>query len=220
MGYTSQDTGLLLLPSALASAVGMVVVSIVGRKIDARLQIATGATIIIFTMYRLNRLTPESGKADFLLPLIFRSFGTVMMFLPLSLASLGAVPKRDVAAASGLYNLTRQLGGSVGIAILTTMIDTRTIFHRTQIVANLAANDPNVLARVQLYTRAFIAHGVDMLTAQKGGLALLDRVVSVQAQVMSFNDTFTMTAWAFAASLPLIMLLGKGDAKPGAQMGH
>jgi MFS transporter, DHA2 family, multidrug resistance protein len=220
MGYTSQDTGLLLLPSAMASAVGMVVVSFIGRKIDARLQIATGALIIIATMFRLNVLTPSSGKADFLLPLIFRSFGTVLMFLPLSLAALGAVPKKDVAAASGLYNLTRQLGGSVGIAILTTMIETRSTFHRTQMVAHLASNDPGVTARVQAYTGVFLAHGVDAISARTGGLALLDRVVAVQAQVMSFNDTFTMTAWAFGLSLPLILLLGKGVPKPGAQMGH
>jgi DHA2 family multidrug resistance protein len=130
------------------------------------------------------------------------------------------VPKKDVAAASGLYNLTRQLGGSVGIAILTTMIETRTTFHRTQMVAHLASNDPGVMARVHTYTSAFLAHGVDVITARTGGLALLDRVVGIQAQVMSFNDTFTMTAWAFALALPLIPLLGKGVPKPGAQMGH
>ncbi len=67
-------------------------------------------------MFWLNRLTPQTGADDLFWPLILWAAGTVCMFLPLSLASLGAVPKAEVAAASGLYNLTRQLGGSLAIA--------------------------------------------------------------------------------------------------------
>jgi DHA2 family multidrug resistance protein len=219
MGFTSEDTGFLLLPSALASAVGMVSFSMVGRNVDARAKIVCGSIIIILTLHHLNVMTVQTGAEDFFWPLIFRSLGTVMMFLPLSLAALGAVPKKDISNASGLYNLTRQLGGSIGIAGLTTLIDTRTQFHRTAIVAKIAANDPGTLERVQAYAHGFLARGFDPILSQKMGLGVLDRVVSVQASVMSFNDTFTVTAWGFMLAIPLAFLLGKGDAKPGVTAG-
>ncbi len=219
MGFTSEDTGFLLLPSAIASAIGMVGISIVGKNIDARLKIICGAGIIVMCLHHLNIMTIQTGADDFFWPMIFRSLGTVMMFLPLSLAALGAVPKKDISNASGLYNLTRQLGGSIGIAGLTTLIDVRTTFHRTDLVAKLGANDPQTLARVQAYAHAFLAKGFDPVLSQRMGLGLLDRVVSVQASVMSFNDTFTVTAWGFLLAMPLALLLGKGDAKPGMAAG-
>jgi MFS transporter, DHA2 family, multidrug resistance protein len=219
LGYTSEDTGFLLLPSALASAVGMVVVSAVGKNIDARVKIIAGSLIVICCLQYLNVMSPQTGGDNFFWPLIFRSFGTVLMFLPLSLAALGAVPKKDVSNASGLYNLTRQMGGSIGIAFLTTLIDTRTSFHRTALVAKLGANDPATLGRVQAYAHNFQARGFDVSLSQKMGLSLLDRIVSLQASVMSFNDTFTITAWLFAIGIPLALLLGKGEQRAGVSAG-
>jgi DHA2 family multidrug resistance protein len=119
MHYTSQETGMLLLPSALASAVTMIGAGQIIRKVDSRLGLVIGATILVFAVYQLSSLTSATGSDDFFWPLIIRSVGTVAMFLPLNMATLGPIPKKDIAAASGFFNLTRQLGGSIGVALLS-----------------------------------------------------------------------------------------------------
>ena len=78
----------------------------------------TGACILVFAVHQLSGLTSQTGADDFFWPLIIRSFGTVLMFLPLNMATLGPIPKKDIAKASGFFNLTRQLGGSIGVALL------------------------------------------------------------------------------------------------------
>src|SRR5277367_1790349 len=111
MHYTAQQTGMLLLPGALASAVAFPLAARMLGKMDPRVLIALGALVLGSAVIALSRLSPTTGTDDLFWPLIIRSFGTVMMFLPLSLATLGPVPKKDIGAASGFFNLTRQLGG-------------------------------------------------------------------------------------------------------------
>ncbi len=213
MAYTSQQTGMLLLPGAIASAVGMIaLVSRVARKFDPRLLITAGACVVIATMVHLNTLSPSTGADDFFWPLIFRSIGTILMFLPLNLATLGALPKEDISSGAGLSNLFRQLGGSVGIAALTAMLDVRNAFHRSVLVEKMGPDDPGVIERLRLYTQNFLAHGFDLASAQQQAIKLLDGIVNQQASIQSFNDTFTVTAWVFAVSLPLVFLFKKQKA--------
>jgi DHA2 family multidrug resistance protein len=219
LDFTSQQTGLLLLPGAIASAVAMpLTAKLMGRVPDARVLIATGALILVGALLQLDRMNPATGADALFWPLIIRSFGTVLMFLPLNLATLGAIPKKDVSAAAGFFNLTRQLGGSIGVALLTTVLAQRQAFHRNVIVEKLAYADPKTLERVATYTSAFVAKGYDQVTANLKALRLLDGGVDVQAVVMSFGDTFWLTAAMFLVTLPLVFLLGKGGGK--VQMGH
>jgi DHA2 family multidrug resistance protein len=140
------------------------------------------------------------------------------MFLPLNLASLGPIPKKDVGAAAGLFNLTRQLGGSFGVALLATLLARREAFHRNVLVEKIAYADPKTLERVVTLTSAFVAKGFDAVTAHAKALRLLDAMVNTQAAIMSFSDTFWVTAAILMATLPLVLLLGKGGGK--VQMGH
>lgn len=214
--YTSQQTGMLLLPGALASAVGMFAASALLRKFDPRHLIVVGALVIVSALFMLGRISPQTGADDLFWPLIIRSFGTVLMFLPLNMATLGPLPKHEIAAGTGFFSLTRQLGGSVGVAILTTLLSQRQAFHRNVLVEKLAASDPDVLDRLRMLS-AGLSKGVDSVVAQGRALAVLDGSVNVQAAVLSFADTFWITAMLFIVSLPLVMLLGKPPA--GQKMG-
>ena len=110
--FTATQTGLLMAPSALASAIAMMVMSRLAGKIDARLLIGIGAVGISFAMFQLADITPQSGEKDLFYPLIWRGVFTIFMYLPLNLAALSSLPKQDIAAGSGFFNLTRQMGGS------------------------------------------------------------------------------------------------------------
>jgi DHA2 family multidrug resistance protein len=210
MHYTSQQTGMLLLPGALASAVAMPLAAKVLGRFEARKVLVFGAGLLILAIFQLTELSPQTGEAHLFYPLLLRSFGTVFMFLPLNMATLGPIPKKDISAASGFFSLTRQLGGSVGVALLTMLLDHRQAFHRSVLVEKIAASDPSVVARVQSIAAGLAARGLDAEGARRKALAILDGAVSQQAAVLSFGDTFWATAAVILAFLPLVLLLGKG----------
>jgi DHA2 family multidrug resistance protein len=211
--YTSQQTGMLLLPGALASAVAMPIAAKVLQRVDARILLVGGGLVLITAIVMLGQLSTSTGADDLFWPLIIRSFGTVFMFLPLSMAALGPIPKKDVGKASGFYNLTRQLGGSVGVALLATLLSQRQAFHRAALVEKLADGSPEVLARIDAMASAFSSRGFSLEEAHAKGLAMLDGVVNQQAAIMSFADTFWATAVLIVATLPLVFLLGKASGK-------
>ncbi|MBS1705272.1 MAG: DHA2 family efflux MFS transporter permease subunit [Armatimonadetes bacterium] len=217
---TPQQTGMLLLPGALASAVMMPIMGKVASKYDARILIAMGAAVVVSSMFMLGSMTTQTGEDQLFAPLLIRGVGTVMMFLPLSLSTLGPVPKKDLPAASGFYNLTRQLGGSIGIAVLTTLLAQRHELHRSHLVENISLYNPIAVDRLQTLSQLFIARGFDPVRAQSQALALIDRTISIQATVMSFGDIFRVVGIAFLASLPLLFLMGRGRGGGKASMDH
>jgi DHA2 family multidrug resistance protein len=209
MGYTSQETGMLLLPSALASAATMIVAGRLLRSIDPRLGLLFGSLTLISAVYSLSSLSAQTGIDDLFWPLIVRAVGTVCMFLPLNMATLGPIPKRDISAATGFFNLTRQLGGSVGVALLTLLLSQRQAFHRSVLAEKLTVSDPALLDRLNQLSAGFVAKGALLADAQKHALAVLDGTITREAAVMSFSDTFWATAVLILVFLPLIALLGK-----------
>lgn len=216
MHYTAQEVGLLLLPGALGSAFTMPIAAKLMKVFDPRLLLATGALILVSAVFMLGRLTVNTSSADLFWPLLVRSFGTVLMFLPLSMAALGPIPKKDVAAATAFYNLTRQLGGSVGVALLTTLLGARTAFHRNVMAEHLTATDPNVQSRLALLTASMSAKGADPVSAKQQALMLLDGSAKLQSSVLAFNDTFFVTALVVFVAIPLVFVLGKPPT--GAQI--
>lgn len=220
MRYTAQDVGLLLLPGALASAFMMPIASMLVRKVDARVLLFIGSIVLAIAVLWLGKLTPSSSEDSLFAPLLVRAFGTICMFLPLSLLALGSIPKEDIAAATGLYNLTRQLGGSVGVALLTTLLGSRTAFHRGVMVEHLSVTSPDVQSRIATLTAGFVSKGVDPVTAKQQALTMIDGGARLQSSVMAFNDTFFVTAMLIVATLPLIFFLGKPPAKAGPVDAH
>ncbi len=208
--FTAMQTGMLLAPSALASAIAMVLLGKLSSKIDARLLIASGAVGTTLVMFQLSNLTPQTGTDDLFWPLLWRGGVTVLMFLPLSLATLGPLPQQDISAGSGFYNLTRQLGGSVGIAILTTLLDRREAFHRAVLLEHVTPYDLATNQRLDMLTGALQSRGIDAQTAHQQALALISQSVSTQAAVLSFADIFRFVGVIFLCSLPLLFFLGKG----------
>lgn len=207
---TAQDTGLLLMPGALASAFTMPFVGKLTSKVDARVLILFGASVLIFTMWWLSHLTPMTGTGDLQGPLILRGVGTVFMFLPLSIATIGPLPKKDIPAATGFYNLTRQLGGSVGVAFLTSFLVNRQAFHTDALKPALGATSPMVQQRLALMASGLQARGMSAEAAHDGAVKMLDGALRLQAAVMSYGDTFVLVGAFVLVSLPLILLLGKG----------
>ena len=216
--YTSQQTGMLLLPGALASAIVMPIAGKAVTKVDARVLLVGGTLVLVVAILELTRLNPLTSESELAVPLVVRAFGTVFMFMPLSMATLGPIPKEDVGKATGFFSLTRQLGGSIGVAMLSALLDARTAFHRNVLVEKLDTWGPRTVERLSILTQGFVARGFELDDARAKALALLDGSVNLQALVMSFGDTFWVTALIVVATLPLVLLLGKASGK--ALMDH
>ncbi len=220
LGFSATKTGWLLAPGALASAIMMVLLSKLSTRIDARLLIGSGAIGTSLVMFSLANITPQTGAEDLFWPLVWRGAATVLMFLPLSLATLGGLPREDISAGSGFYNLTRQLGGSIGIAAITTFLAQREVFHRAVLLAKLSPYDPQTAERLNLLTALFQSRGSDVVSAHQQALAILGRLVNIQVAVLSYADIFRIVGIVFLCSLPLLLFLSKGKAGAKAPMAH
>jgi DHA2 family multidrug resistance protein len=216
LGFTALQSGLTLFPGAIASAVMMMIMGKVAGRVDARMLICCGAIGMTVTALLLAQINPDSGTSSCFLPQILRGLATVMMFLPLSLATLGPLPKRAVAAGSGFYNLTRQMGSSIGIAVITTLLAHREAVHRAVLVEKVTAYSAATTERLNLFTGAFLQQGADPVTAHQRALGMLDRIVNGQSLLLSFADVFRYTALAFVVTLPLLLLLGRGRTEDAA----
>ncbi|GAC1652443.1 MAG: DHA2 family efflux MFS transporter permease subunit [Gemmatimonadaceae bacterium] len=214
--YDAALTGWLLLPGAIASATAMFGIVRFGTKVDLRALIITGAVILAFSMVLHARIDTESGPDAFFWPVALRGFGTGLMFVPLATSALAGLKGRDLAQGTAIFNLTRQLGGSAGIAILATLLTRQGAVHRATLVAGFGAYDPVTTQRLAAMTRAFIAKGFDPLTAQRKGYAVLDRLVQGQSLALAFADVFRSVAVIMLLSIPLVFLLkrpsGQGPA--------
>ncbi len=156
--FTAQDTGVLLLPSAIAAGFAFPLAARLLAVLDPRVMLAMGAAILAAAVVQLAHLTPQTGAADLFWPLITRSFGTVFMFLPLTMATIGPIPKRTSPLPPGFFSLTRQLGGSVGVAILTAFLSRREAFHRNVLVEKIdARGESYVEQRIGLLSGAFMS---------------------------------------------------------------
>jgi DHA2 family multidrug resistance protein len=212
LGFTAIQTGELLIPGALASALFMPFVGMLMGKVDARIAIGFGSIVIGFSMVLLSEINIDTSVHTLYWPLIIRGGGMGFMFIPLSIATLGAIPKKEIPAASGFFNLTRQMGGSIGVALLATMLEKREVFHYDRLVENISLYNPVAQRFLSQMESGMIGRGYDSVTAQKMAIAIADHYTRLHAMMLSFEDVYILVAWMFIFSIPLVLFLGRGAA--------
>jgi DHA2 family multidrug resistance protein len=215
LNFTATNTGLLLLPGSLASGLTMLLVGRLAGRMDPRLMITVGSIIMSLTMFAFAQINPMSSADSLYWPLLWRGIGTVLMYLPLSLATFAPIPKADAPAATGFYNLTRQIGGSLGIAFLTTFLAQQENVHRSVLVEHVTPYNPIAQQQIQGMTAAFQQHGASLAVAQRQAYAAISGMIDIQAAIISYADIFHVVGFAFLLALPLLFLLGKGQ--PGKE---
>ncbi|MEO6878015.1 MAG: MFS transporter, partial [Gemmatimonadaceae bacterium] len=216
-GLTANQTGMVILPGAIASAVTMAFVGKNANKLDARATVAVGAMLFFVSMWMLARMTLASGPGETFWPLILRGVGLGLIFVPLTNASMADVKDTELAQGTGMFNLTRQLGGSMGIAIMATMLTRFTAQKKALISEHVTTMDPGTLGRLDSITRGLIAHGANPISAKQQALALLDHQIQAQASVLAFSRIYILSGVILLCSLPLLFLFrtGKGRGAMG-----
>jgi MFS transporter, DHA2 family, multidrug resistance protein len=204
---TAQQTGIILLPGALATAVCMAVVGRLSNKVDPRLLITAGALIFADAAWQLSKITGESGQHDFFWPLILRGLGLGLMFVPLTTITLAELAPTELAQGAGLYNFFRQLGGSFGIAGISTLVTRYTAQNHATLVEHVSGTDPLAMSRLDAMTRGMMARGADFMTARKQAFLLMDRQVMGQASVLAYGKIYVLSAFIILALIPLLLLV-------------
>ena len=210
---TAWQTGMIILPGAIASAVTMAVVGRNAMRLDARYTIIAGAFLFFWSMLKLSHLTSASGQHDLFWPLILRGMGLGLIFVPLTNATMADLQVKDLAQGTGMFNLMRQLGGSLGIAVMATLLARFMSTEKTVLVAHVGANDPETLSRLSLLTRGLISRGMNPLTAPQQALAILDKQVTVQSSMLAFSRIYLYSGLVLVFALPLLLLFRTGRAR-------
>ena len=140
-----------------------------------------------------------------------------MIFVPLTNITLADLEPREIAAGAALSNFFRQLGGSLGIAAMATLLTHYTQQARAVLTEHVSAYDPISLERVALLTRGFTGRGADPATARQLALAVIDRQVLGQANVIAFGKVYLLSGVILMATLPLLLLVRK--TRPSARVG-
>ena len=213
--FTANQTGLVILPGALASAFTMGFMGRLQGKFDGRLSIAAGVGIFALAMWKHAHFTTESGFPDFFWPLIFRGVGLGLIFVPLTNLALADLPMSKIPNGTGLFNLMRQLGGSVGIALSATLVQRFTAIHRADLAASVTAYSEATRERLAAITNALIARGDVPALAQTKAVGFLNGIVTKQAMMLSFEQLFLLFGVVFVLSLALLPLMHRAKSVPG-----
>ncbi len=217
-GMTAWQTGKIILPGALASAVTMGIVGRNAGRLDARITVTAGSLLFLLSMWMLSRLTLDAGAGDMFWPLIWRGTGLGLIFVPLTNATMADLKTERLAQGTGMFNLTRQLGGSLGIAVMATLLGRFAAQNRAALVSHLASGDAGSTARLAALTQGMVAKGASLAVAKQQALALLDAQVMAQANVLAFSRIYVLSGLLLCAALPLLFLfktgMGRGSAGP------
>jgi DHA2 family multidrug resistance protein len=212
---TAEQTGIVLLPGALATAISMGVVGKLTQRIDSRVLVAAGALMFSAAMWQLAQITGESGSTDFFWPLIMRGLGLGFMFVPLTTITLAGLEHAEIGQGTGLYNFFRQLGGSFGIAGIATMLARESTKMKATLSEHIVAGDPAVMARVEGMAHALVQRAGDINIARRQALAVLDRQVAAQASILAYGKIYVLAAIIMIGLIPLLLLVRRPKAHDG-----
>ena len=208
MHYTALDIGRVFLIAGLSQVLLMPLVGKLAPKIDPRLMLFVGVSIVGYSQYVGAQLTDAAGFRDLVMPQLIRSVGLAFIFIPVSVAALSDLSPAERGNATGLFNLTRELGGSLGTAWMGKVIADGVVTHGAALSSHLTVYDPIVQDRLSM-----LAH--QNLPAE----AILQLKVQTQALVMSFEDGFRLAMVAILLGIGLVMLLRKPAAGAAAPAG-
>ncbi|UBF27105.1 multidrug efflux MFS transporter [Kovacikia minuta CCNUW1] len=189
------------------------------KRFDLRLLVAVGLTLFGISCFMNSNMTHDTGIDQLIPAQIVRALGQPLLLTPLSSISSAGIEAKQIGSASAIYNMARNLGGSVGIAILGTLQSRRERFHSNRLVDNVSLSNPITLDRIDQLTEFFTTQGADPVTAHNQAIAQIATIVRREANVQSFNDCFLFMGFTLFAAALLVLLLKK--VKPtGGAVGH
>ncbi|MFZ0969704.1 MAG: DHA2 family efflux MFS transporter permease subunit, partial [Candidatus Acidiferrales bacterium] len=185
MGYSAEQAGFALTPGALVIMVCMPIVGFLLTKVDARKLLVFGMLMLSYSLFHMTNFDLQVDYRTLVMARVIQSLGLAFLFVPINTTAYAYLPREKNNAASGLINLSRNVGGSVGISFVATMLDRRAQVHQVTLAAHAAAANPQFQAAVHGATRTFEAHGSSPARATQQAYAMLSYGLQQQASLLS-----------------------------------
>ena len=218
-GYNAEQIGEVLAWTGIPQLVMIPLIPRLMKIVDARIIIGVGFILFAASNFMNFALTTDYAGPELLLPNIVRAIGQALIFTSLSVVASAGIEPENAGSASGLFNMTRNLGGAIGIAILQTLLTKREQFHSNVLVQSVSQFNEATRQRIAQFTQYFQTHGIsDAATAKHEAIIAIGRIVKKQATIMAYSDVFVLLGLALVVALAITVALKKseGGAAGGA----
>jgi DHA2 family multidrug resistance protein len=207
MGYSATMAGLVMAPGGVASVIVMPIVGAYIQRRSGRKVILAGLVLGAVSLFFMRGFTLEASYWDFVWPRVMLGAALGMIFPPLTRYTLANIPKVEMGNATGMYNLLRNIGGSVGIALSATLLTRLAQFYQANLVGHVNPYNPLVQSRLRELAEAAMARGMDAATSQKAALGIVLLTVRKEAALLSYNYIFWVIGLSFLCIIPLLYFL-------------
>jgi DHA2 family multidrug resistance protein len=207
MGYDAWTSGLVLAPSGLGQAVMLLLVGHLVTRLDQRVILSFGVLMNGLATYLMSQATLGADFWSLAWPRLIQGIGMGCIFVPLQMLAFASIPIRQLPNATALFSVVRNIGGSAGVAIATTLLTRRAQMHQSALVPNVTVWDAETAERLRRWTDHFWAQGADAATASRQAVAMLYRETQAQAQVLAFMDDFRLLALMYAGLVLVIFFM-------------
>ena len=220
LGYTALNAGIAVSPRGMGAIVAMPVIGLLTSRLDNRYLISFGFFLFGVCSLWFAHVDLQISQWSLLWPIVLSGFGSGCVFVPLSTTSMAGLRNEEIGNASGLYNLLRNIGGSVGISVVNTIVARHEQVHRAYMVHSIDPTRPAYQQQMKgietLLNQSAGPTGATLSTQSERALGIIDGVVNQQARLSSYVDDFRYLAFACFLCVPIVFLLKKAVAKPGA----
>ncbi len=219
-GYSARQAGMVMLWIGLPQLVIIPFMPLLMRKFDPRRLLAFGFALFAISSFMNMNLGPDDSGPQMLIPNLIRAVGQAFVFPSITLIATAGIPPADSGSASALFNMLRNLGGAVGIAMVQTYVTNREKFHSAMIDPAVSLLNPATQSRIEALTAYFQAHGMtDAAGARAQAIQMLGRLVQLQSNYFAYGDAFAMLGTAMAGAFLSTFFIRKLKG-PGAPGGH
>jgi MFS transporter, DHA2 family, multidrug resistance protein len=216
MGYTAQEAGLSLMLGGFVIIAAMPLVGFLLSRYDARKLLLFGLAIVSFSLFNMTRFDTQIDFRTAMFARAIQAGGLAFLFVPINTVAYAFLPKDKNNAASGLINLSRNIGGSLGISLVTTILARRAQYHQAVLSSNINSGSGPLQAQLAGTTHMLIAHGSSPYEASRQAYGIVQNLIFQQATMMSYIDNFKVLGIAVACMIPFVFLMKK--VKPGGPM--
>jgi DHA2 family multidrug resistance protein len=209
LGYTAQQAGLTLSPGGFTILALLPLVAFLLSRYDARLLIATGLTVLSFSLFHMTNFDLGVDFWTLVVARCLQGAGLAFLFVPINTAAYTGLPPGKNNAASGLMNLSRNIGGSVGISFVTTLLAQRTQYHQARLSENLSGGSGPLQATLHGLAAKFMQGGLDAASAAQRAYAMLQGEVIRQATMLAYLDCFWVLGAVIICLVPVVFAMKK-----------
>jgi DHA2 family multidrug resistance protein len=213
LGYDAWNAGIVLAPGGLGTMIALLISGRLIARMDQRLMLIGGCLLNAYASIQMTTLSLTMDYWSLAWPRFLQGFSGGFIFPPLQTLTLATIQMARLGNATAAYNVVRNVGGSVGIALATMLLVRRSQAHQSTLVSHVDVWDPDTARRLKEWTAHFASQGADAFTASRRAMAMLYRTTTEQAQVMAYVDDFWLIAIVFLAVLPLIPFMKRVRAE-------